>query len=126
MLAAEVAHEIRNPLTVMKMLYHSLDLKFPASDPRAKDAAIMGEKMDHLNKIVEQILDFARSTEPKLSLLNVNELLDDLGLLTRHKLKNQDIQLVRKLATDLPAVMGDAMRLRTSRPSFALSTEKTR
>ena len=71
----------------------------------------MGEKMDHLNKIVEQILDFARSTEPKLSLLNVNELLDDLGLLTRHKLKNQDIQLVRKLATDLPPVMGDAMQL---------------
>jgi len=36
LLAAEVAHEIRNPLTVMKMMYHSLDLKFPAGDPRAK------------------------------------------------------------------------------------------
>ena len=111
LLAAEVAHEIRNPLTVMKMLYHSLDLKFPPGDPRTKDATIMGEKMDHLNKIVEQILDFARSTEPKLSLLNVNELLDDLSLLTRHKLKNQNISLVRKLATDLPPVMGDAMQL---------------
>lgn len=111
LLAAEVAHEIRNPLTVMKMLYHSLDLKFPAGDPRTKDAEIMGEKMDHLNKIVEQILDFARSTEPKLSSLNVNELLDDLGLLTRHKLKNQNITLVRKLAPDLPLVMGDAMQL---------------
>jgi len=111
LLAAEVAHEIRNPLTVMKMLYHSLDLKFPPGDPRTKDAEIMGEKMDHLKKIVEQILDFARSTEPKLSLLNVNELLDDLGLLTRHKLKNQNITLVRKLAPDLPPVMGDAMQL---------------
>jgi signal transduction histidine kinase len=111
LLAAEVAHEIRNPLTVMKMLYHSLDLTFPPGDPRAKDAAVMGEKMDHLNRIVEQILDFARSTEPKLSQVNVNELLDDLGLLTRHKLKNQSIQLVRRLAPKLPPLMADAMQL---------------
>ena len=111
LLAAEVAHEIRNPLTVMKMLYHSLDLQFPPGDPRTKDATIMGEKMDHLNKIVEQILDFARSTEPKLSQVNVNELLDDLGLLTRHKLKNQGIELVRRPATDLPVVMADATQL---------------
>src|SRR2546430_17533653 len=65
LLAAEVAHEIRNPLTVMKMLYHSLDLKFPGGDPRAKDAQIMGEKMEHLNRIVEQILDFSRTSQPQ-------------------------------------------------------------
>ena len=111
LLAAEVAHEIRNPLTVMKMLYHSLDLKFPPGDPRSKDAAVMGEKMDHLNRIVEQILDFARSTEPKLTPVNVNELLDDLSLLTRHKLKQQNVELVRRLAPDLPEIMADAMQL---------------
>ena len=111
LLAAEVAHEIRNPLTVIKMLYHSLDLKFPPGDPRTKDTQIMGEKMDHLNKIVEQILDFARSTEPKLGAVNVNQLLDDLGLLTRHKLRNQNIQLAVKLDPNLPTVMADATQL---------------
>ena len=111
LLAAEVAHEIRNPLTVMKMLYHSLDLKFAPEDPRAKDARIMGEKMDHLNKIVEQVLDFARSTEPNLCPVNINELIDDLALLTRHKLRNQNIQLIRKLDPNLPDIMGDATQL---------------
>lgn len=111
LLAAEVAHEIRNPLTVMKMLYHSLDLKFPAGDPRDKDARIIGEKIDHLNKIVEQILDFARTTEPDLAPVNLNDLIDELGLLVRHKLKNQNIQLVRRLAPQLPMVMGEAAQL---------------
>jgi signal transduction histidine kinase len=111
LLAAEVAHEIRNPLTVMKMLYHSLQLDFAPGDPRVKDDAILRENMEHLNKIVEQILDFARSTEPNLSEVNVNQLLDDLGLLTRHKMRNQRVELVRRLAPGLPPVMADATQL---------------
>ena len=111
LLAAEVAHEIRNPLTVMKLLYHSLDLKFPDGDPRAKDARIIDAKIEHLNKIVEQILAFARTTEPKLAPVNLNELVDELGLLVRHKLANQNIRLVRQLQPDLPVVMGDAPQL---------------
>lgn len=111
LLAAEVAHEIRNPLTVMKMLFHSLDLKFPPGDPRTQDNKIMGEKMDHLNRVVEQVLDFARSTEPRLAPVNVNQLLDDLSLLTRHKLRQQRVEVVRELAPELPAVLGDATQL---------------
>jgi signal transduction histidine kinase len=111
LLAAEVAHEIRNPLTVMKMLYHSLDLSFPAGDPRAKDARIIDEKIQHLNTIVEQILDFARTTEPQLSAVSLNALIEELGLLVRHKLKHQNIKLVLNLVPTLPAVMGEAGQL---------------
>jgi signal transduction histidine kinase len=111
LLAAEVAHEIRNPLTVMKLLYHSLDLKFPEGDPRAKDARIIDAKIEHLNKIVEQILAFARTTEPKLAPVNLNELVDELGLLVRHKLANQNIRLIRQLQPDLPVMLGDATQL---------------
>ena len=111
LLAAEVAHEIRNPLTVMKMLFHSLDLQFPAGDPRGKDAEIVREKMDHLNKIVEQILDFARTTEPELRAVDVNQLVSDLALLVRHKLTNQNIRFVQKLAADLPELSADAAQL---------------
>jgi signal transduction histidine kinase len=111
LLAAEVAHEIRNPLTVMKLLYHSLNLRFPDNDPRAKDNKIIEAKIEHLNKIVEQILDFARTTEPNFAPVNLNELVDELGLLVRHKLANQNIQMVRRLQSDLPPVMGDAPQL---------------
>ncbi|MDB6066859.1 MAG: phospho-acceptor protein [Pedosphaera sp.] len=111
LLAAEVAHEIRNPLTVMKMLYHSLDLKFPKADPRTKDARILGEKIEHLNKIVDQILAFARTTEPIFLPVDLNELIDELGLLVRHKLRNQNIQFIHKLDSDLPSVPADATQL---------------
>lgn len=111
LLAAEVAHEIRNPLTVMKMLYHSLNLNFEASDPRRRDAAIISEKMDLLNGIVEHILDFARSTEPSFAPVNVNDVIEKLALLTRHKLQNQNIELVRELDERLPTLMADGTHL---------------
>jgi nitrogen fixation/metabolism regulation signal transduction histidine kinase len=74
----------------MKMLFHSLDLKFPPEDPRARDAEIMSEKMDHLNKIVDHLLGYARSTEPTFDLVDVNDLLDDVLLLTRQKLRQNN------------------------------------
>jgi signal transduction histidine kinase len=121
LLAAEVAHEIRNPLAVMKMLWHSLGLQFPPSDPRARDAQVMGEKMNHLNRIVEQVLDFARSTEPKFVALDVNRLLEDLLLLIRHKLKQQGVVLRRQLAPGLPTVWGDATQLEQAFLNLALN-----
>jgi len=111
LLAAEVAHEIRNPLTVMKMLYHSLDLNFSGDDPRAEDARVLGEKMNHLDTIVERIVNFARNAEPQMATVNVHDLLDDLALLTRHKLQHHRIMLERELAENLPELKADAAQL---------------
>jgi signal transduction histidine kinase len=111
LLAAEVAHEIRNPLTVMKMLHHSLNLDFPAHDPRHTDVRIMGEKMDHLARIVDRVLDLARGQEPQVAAVNVNRLLADLTLLIRHKLKASGVTLTLRLAADLPDLLGDATQL---------------
>jgi signal transduction histidine kinase len=93
------------------MLYHSLDLQFPPGDPRARDAQIMGEKMEHLNRIVERILDFARTSEPQFTAVNLSELIEELGLLTRHKLTQQNIRVVHEFEPDLPLVMADATQL---------------
>ena len=111
LLAAEVAHEIRNPLTVMKMLYHSMELDFAEGDPRAEDARVLGEKMNHLDRIVDNIVKFARNAEPQMGPEDIPSLLDDLSLLTRHKLPHQQLTLLREDAPDLPPVKGDATQL---------------
>jgi signal transduction histidine kinase len=111
LLAAEVAHEIRNPLTVIKMLHHSMARAFAEGDPRSTDVRIMGEKMDHMNRIVDRVLDFARSNEPDRTEVQVNQLIDDLALLTRQKLRGSKVILVRKLDPRVPAIMADATQL---------------
>jgi len=111
LLAAEIAHEIRNPLAVMKMLYHSLDLRFPEGDPRGRDAQIMGETMDRLNRIIDRILDMARSAETEHAPVQINRLIEDLALLSRVKLRQQRIDLVLDLDPDVPRLSGDAAQI---------------
>jgi signal transduction histidine kinase len=71
----------------------------------------MGSKIEHLNQIVEQILVFARGAEPKLASVHVNPLLQELALLTRHKLAQQGVRVQHRLSTNLPAIMGDVGQL---------------
>jgi signal transduction histidine kinase len=121
LLAAEVAHEIRNPLTVIKMLYHSLDLRFSPEDPRSRDVEVMSERMNHLNKIVEQILDFARTSDPVMAPVDVNHVLEDLALITRHKFRNHNIQLNLELDRTLGPARGDAAQLGQAFLNLALN-----
>ena len=111
LLAAEVAHEIRNPLTVMKMLYHSLDLRFGEGDPRNEDTRVIGEKMDLLNRIVEQILDFARNAEPRLDAVSLPAILGDLQVLVRPRMRAQGVEWALEVDPSTPSIRADAAQL---------------
>ncbi len=111
LLAAEVAHEIRNPLTVMKMLYHSLDLHFGDGDPRNEDVRVIGEKMELLNRIVEQILDFARNAEPRFEAVALGPILADLQVLTRPRLRAQGVEWVHEVDPATPSIRADPAQL---------------
>ncbi len=111
LLAAEVAHEIRNPLAVMKMLFHSLDLRFADGDPRHQDARLITEKIDHLNQMVERIVGFARNAEPHLAETDLNKLVGEVCLLVRHKLSHLAIELNHSLSDELPALHADATQI---------------
>lgn len=111
LLAAEVAHEIRNPLTVMQMLFHSLVTSTPMEGAAQKDAEIIEEKMKHMNRIVDQILSLVRSAEPIKEPIVVGQLLDDIVLLVRHKLYRQGIEVRSAVAGPIPPVLADRAQL---------------
>ncbi|HIG29836.1 MAG TPA: GAF domain-containing protein [Verrucomicrobiales bacterium] len=111
LLAAELAHEIRNPLTVMKMLYHSLDLRFPEDDPRSTDSRIMGEKMDLLDNIVQRTLDIARHNEPEFKQIMINDLIEDLVHLTRYKMHQQNSRILKTMDSGLPVIEADSSQM---------------
>jgi len=93
LLAAEIAHEIRNPLTVLKLLFGTLDLEFPDEDPRRTDVRVITEKLDQLEAIVSRVLNFAKAPTSLHSRWNVVEITEDTLVLIRLKLAQSKIRL---------------------------------
>lgn len=96
LLAAEIAHEIRNPLTVLKLLFGSLNLDFPEGDPRRTDVRVIGEKLDQLESIVSRVLNFAKAPASLHSRWDVAGIIEDTLVLIRLKLAQSKIQLTYK------------------------------
>ena len=86
LLAAEIAHEIRNPLTVIKLLHGALGVDFPPDDPRRRDLQVITEKIEQLEGIVSRVLSFARAPAALHSRWALAEILDDTLALLRVKL----------------------------------------
>jgi signal transduction histidine kinase len=93
LLAAEIAHEIRNPLTVLKLLHGGLDLDFPANDPRRTDLRVINEKLDQLEAIVLRVLNFAKAPTALHSRWSVTEIIEDTLVLVRPKLAQAKIHV---------------------------------
>ena len=92
-LAAEIAHEIRNPLMVVRLLFDSLELSENANPHQSKDLSIIREKLNHLDQIAGRILDFGKSREALRFECNVLEIINEAALLVRLKLEQCKVTL---------------------------------
>jgi signal transduction histidine kinase len=93
LLAAEIAHETRNPLTVIRLLFGALDLDFPADDPRRTDVAIIREKLGQLESFVTRVLTLAKAPASLHARWPLDDLVRETCLLLRLKLQQARIHL---------------------------------
>ncbi|MBI5691132.1 MAG: GAF domain-containing protein [Verrucomicrobia bacterium] len=91
LLAAEIAHEIRNPLTVLKLLHGGLGLDFPEHDPRRTDMRVISEKLDQLEAIVTRVLSFAKAPSSLHSRWSLADIVADTLVLVRLKLAQHKV-----------------------------------
>jgi len=101
MLAAGVAHEIRNPLTAIKGALFIQQKKFQAGSQERSDADLVQREITRLERIVDDFLQFARPADPELSTVPADLPLQEVqGLLATH-LGRSGIQLLSEEAPDL-------------------------
>ena len=75
-MAAGIAHEIRNPLSSIKGLAQYLRNKFDKKSESREYATVMINEVDRLNRVIQDMLNFAKPHEPKLLPINIKEIID--------------------------------------------------
>lgn len=121
MLSAEIAHEVKNPLTIINMLVHTMETDPSVSEQTRYDLGIMNKKLGHINKIVDQVLDFSRSRQPQPVSVDLNEVIEDVSILIGYKAAATGRQIVKQLGRDIPAVQADAGQLEQAVLNLAIN-----
>jgi signal transduction histidine kinase len=107
-LAAGVAHEIRNPLTAIKMWLFSIR-KAAGGDPEIdRKFEIVSEEITRMEKIVRNFLEFSRPPALKQEAQFVSTLIDRTLELFSHRIEEKKLRLAHHNGEHLPPVMVDA------------------
>ncbi len=110
-IAAGIAHEVRNPLAGVKLNLQFLEQKYGDNHPDIETLRLAIEGTKHIEKVIENTLNIARSTMPDVRFASINEVVSqsiNLLMLTVHK---KNIDLETHFTTTLPTLKIDAKQI---------------
>jgi len=111
-LTAGVAHEVRNPLGIIRA---SVQLVEDAGgDPRRTTEAtrIIKQEIDRLDRVIKALLDFGRPSAPTLRPTNVEDVVNDVVLFTRQFAVQAHVEIETAFTAADPLVQADADQLK--------------
>ncbi len=111
-LAAGVAHEVRNPLSSLKGFAQFFRTKFEPGSEEERYSDIMIEEVERLDRVVQELLDFARPVTPDRKPVPPNTIVEEALALVSEDAQFKRVSIERKLPEGLPDVLVDPMQMR--------------
>ena len=111
-LAAGVAHEINNPMAIIRGNAELLQMALPPEDTNREEVDTIAQQVTRVEKIVSSLLTFARHEKKHLHAVRINEMVQEIVRQIGHQVPLTGIVIRPELAPDLPPLQGDADQLR--------------
>lgn len=111
-LAAGIAHEINNPLGIILNYTDLLKRKSMVAAAGRENVRIIESELERIKEIIASLLSFARIEDPLMRLVDLEETLDDVERLVRHKLEQKQVRFVRRRADGRAVVRGNGNKLK--------------
>lgn len=106
-LSAGMAHEIRNPLSGIGTNAQVLRRRLEPGDPRLRFVDFILEEVTRLDKLIEDLLRFARPPEPRLVVHDLRESVERALALARGRIEKAGINVAVEAEQDLPPAFVD-------------------
>ena len=110
-LAAGIAHEIRNPLSSIKGYVTYFGSLFEEGSENRKAAEIMAGEVDRVNRVISELLEFARPSDLKLRKTDLLELIDHSLRIVSHEAEFARVHLTKTFKGTLPELIIDPDRI---------------
>ncbi len=110
--AASLAHEIRNPLSSIKMMSQIIKSRYLTNKKGSEEIHIILEEIERINRKVSELLEFARPEKLDFVICNIHQILDGVVNLCLYTIKEQNITLVKEYDENIPDLFADGEKLR--------------
>jgi signal transduction histidine kinase len=111
-LASGVAHEVKNPLGIIRQGIDYLEDKLPPSEKDVFEVfQMMKSNIDRTDRIVRLLLDFSRASKLEKRLEDANSILETSLTLVSYKVNEGNVEVVKEFEKDLPKISVDKGRL---------------
>jgi signal transduction histidine kinase len=111
-MAATIAHEIRNPLTSVKLNIQKIAEEETLAEAVQAHLGLSLEGIDQIERFIKELLNFTRVQELALERWPVDQIVDASLKMLKDVLAEKGIVVERSCPSDLPSVLADADKMR--------------
>lgn len=111
-LTAGVAHEVRNPLGIIRASVQLVEESGADRERVLQATAVIKQEIDRLDKVIKALLDFGRPSRPHRVLTDVGPVIDDVVLFTSQFAGRSKVSIRAEGTSGLPLVLADADQLK--------------
>lgn len=101
-MAANIAHEIRNPLASLTGAIEVLTSPLTADDARDRLSQIVARESARLNHIIKNFLEYARPAPLSIAIFDVAAAAEEILLLLEHRASPDSLKVIRDFASPIP------------------------
>jgi len=111
-LTAGLAHELRNPLVAIKTFTQLLPERFDDEEFRNHFLRIVSGEVDRISTLINELLEFARPSDPKVEAENISTILESILFLVSTGAKKKHLHIIKDFSSDLPLVPIDREQIK--------------